>query len=87
MSPEDELFEVKLNYHHPDYQSITLRRRPGYEHYKVVEVDMGKLIHYSNQDLEGYVLLPSRSGGKTSEREFPDFWHHRDLASNQLKCQ
>lgn len=58
MSPDDELFQVKLDDHHPNYQSITLRRRPGYEHYEVVEVDMGKLIHYSNHDLEGYVLAP-----------------------------
>lgn len=58
MLPDDELFQVKLDDHHPNYQSITLRRRPGYEHYEVVEVDMGKLIHYSNNDLEGYVLAP-----------------------------
>ena len=58
MSPDDELFHVQLDDHHPTYQSVALRRRPGYEHYEVVEVDMAKLIHYSNYDLEGYVLAP-----------------------------
>lgn len=58
MSPDDELFQVQLGDDHPNYQSVTLRRRPGYEHYEVVEVDMGKLIHYSNHDLKGYVLAP-----------------------------
>lgn len=58
MSPDDELFHVQLDDHHPNYQSVALRRRPGCVHYEVVEVDTAKLVHYSNHDIEGYVLAP-----------------------------
>ncbi|WP_338502056.1 hypothetical protein VRB50_22295 [Pseudomonas poae] len=58
MSQDDELFHVQLGKDHPNYQSVVLRRRPGYVNYEVVEVDTEKLIHYSNQDIRGYVLAP-----------------------------
>ena len=53
MSQDDELFHVQLGQDHPNYQSVALRRRPGYVNYEVVEVDTEKLIHYSNQDIRG----------------------------------
>lgn len=58
MSQDDELWHVRLDGAHPDYQSVSLRRRPGYANYEVVEVDTEKLIHYSNQDIRGYVIAP-----------------------------
>lgn len=58
MSQDDELWHVQLDSAHPDYQSVALRRRPGHTNYEVVEVDAEKLIHYSNQDIRGYVIAP-----------------------------
>lgn len=58
MSQDDELWNVQLDSTHPQYQSVALRRRPGYTNYEVVEVDSEKLIHYSNQDIRGYVIAP-----------------------------
>ncbi|MGN9402931.1 plasmid fertility inhibition factor family protein [Pseudomonas syringae] len=55
---DDELFQVKLDDHHPEYQYVTFKRSSGHENYEVVEVDTEKLIYYSDQDLEGYVLAP-----------------------------
>lgn len=58
MSQDDELWHVQLDSTHPGYQSVALRRRAGYVNYEVVEVDAERLIHYSNQDIRGYVLAP-----------------------------
>lgn len=58
MSQDDELWHVQLDSTHPKYQSVALRRRPGYMNYEVVEVDTEKLIHYSNHGIRGYVITP-----------------------------
>lgn len=58
MSEYDKLWHVQLDGTHPSYQSVALRRRPGYANYEVVEVVAERLIHYSNQDIRGYVIPP-----------------------------
>lgn len=53
------LYDVKLSDTHPGYQSVSLRRRPGYENHVVVLVDVQKLIHYSDQHLHSsFVVSP-----------------------------
>jgi len=54
-----QLWHVQLDSTHPGDQSVYLRRPNGYENYEVVEVDAERLIHYSNQDIRGYVLAPA----------------------------
>jgi hypothetical protein len=56
---DDLLWHVQLSVAHPQYQQVSLRRRPGYPDHEVVIVDAQKLIRYSSQDLRvGYVIGP-----------------------------
>ena len=56
---DDLLWHVRLSDTHPQYQSVSLRRRPRYPDHEVVVVDAQKLIHYSAQDIRrSYVVGP-----------------------------
>ncbi len=55
----DPLWHVQLNNAHPQYQQVSLRRRPGYPDHEVVIVEAQKLIQYSAQDIRtSYVIGP-----------------------------
>lgn len=56
---DDLLWHVQLSDTHPQYQRVSLRRRPKYPDHEVVIVDAQKLIHYSAQDIHpSYVVGP-----------------------------
>jgi hypothetical protein len=53
------LWHVQLSDTHPQYQQVSLCRRPGYPNHEVVIVNAQKLIQYSGQDIcPGYVIKP-----------------------------
>lgn len=54
-----ETWQVQLSETHPVYQTVSLRRRSGYDNHVVMMVDLKKLIHYSDKHIHpSYVARP-----------------------------
>lgn len=71
---KEKLWHVRLSDTHPQYQHVSLRRRPGHDNYVVVVVDAQRLIRYSDQHMHShFVIAPADTWAEGKRKGMFDF--------------